>query len=145
MSFQAIRDAVQFELNAFHFYKLARDRAQDPAQRAVLERMYEAELDHFHELEQKYHVHLERQAVELSQDEETLLANWLFEGIRFNDSTGIADLYRSAIEMEVRTRDHFRKMAQELPPGIERDLCAELAAEEDEHVALLTGELEQIQ
>ena len=27
MRFQAIRDAVQFELNSFHFYKLARDRA----------------------------------------------------------------------------------------------------------------------
>jgi rubrerythrin len=144
MSFQAIRDAVQFELNAFHFYKLARDRAQDPSQRAVLERMYEAELDHFHELEQKYHVHLEREAVELSADEETLLANWLFEGIRFNGSTGISDLYKSAIEMEIRTRDHFRKMALTLPAGIERDLCAELAAEEDEHVALLMGELEQI-
>jgi rubrerythrin len=144
MSFQAIRDAVQFELNAFHFYKLARDRAQDPAQRAVLERMYEAELDHFHELEQKYHVHLDREAVELSQDEETLLANWLFEGIRFSADTGIADLYRAAIEMEVRTRDHFRKFARDLPPGLERDLCAELAAEEDEHVALLTGELEQL-
>jgi rubrerythrin len=144
MGFQAIRDAVQFELNAFHFYKLARDRSQDTVQRAVLERMYEAELDHFHELEQKYHVHLEREAVELSGDEEKLLANWLFEGIRFHDSTAIADVYRSAIEMEIRTRDHFRQMAQNLPPGIERDLCAELAAEEEEHVALLMGELEQI-
>ena len=28
--FQAIRDAVQFELNSFHFYKLARDRAAAP-------------------------------------------------------------------------------------------------------------------
>jgi len=54
-------------------------------------------------------------------------------------------LYRAAIEMEVRTRDHFRKASLELPPGMERDLCAELAAEEDEHVALLMGELEQIQ
>jgi len=30
MRFQAIRDAVQFELNSFHFYKLARDRARTP-------------------------------------------------------------------------------------------------------------------
>ena len=82
--------------------------------------------------------------VELSQDEETLLANWLFEGIRFSAETGIADLYRAAIEMEVRTRDHFLKFAQVLPNGLERDLCAELAAEEDEHVALLLGELEQL-
>ena len=111
----------------------------------MLFRSYEAELDHFHELEQKYHVHLEREAVELSADEETLLANWLFEGIRFSGNTGITDLYKAAIEMEIRTRDHFRKMSLTLTPGIERDLCAELAAEEDEHVALLMGELEQIQ
>ena len=49
-----------------------------------------------------------------------------------------------ALEMERRTRDHFRKLAGELPAGLEKDLCGELAAEEDEHVALLEGELEQI-
>jgi len=145
MQFQAIREAIQFELNAFHFYKLARDKATDPAQRAVLERMFEAELDHLHELEEKYHAHLDRSVVELSADEDKLLSNALFQGIRFDEHTGIADLYKAAIEMEVRTRDHFRKCARDLPPGIERDLCAELAAEEEEHVALLMGELEQIQ
>jgi hypothetical protein len=46
--------------------------------------------------------------------------------------------------MERRTRDHFRKLARELPAGLEKELCAELAAEEEEHVALLEGELEQI-
>ena len=145
MRFQAIRDAVQFELNSFHFYKLARDRATDPAQCAVLERMYEAELDHLHELEEKYHAHLDRSVVELSADEQTLLANWLFQGIRFTEETGVADLYKAAIEMEVRTRDHFRKLARELAPGLESEVCSELAAEEEEHVALLVGELEQIQ
>jgi hypothetical protein len=46
--------------------------------------------------------------------------------------------------MEKRTRDHFRKLVRELPPGLEKELCAELAAEEEEHVALLEGELEQL-
>ena len=144
MRFRAIRDAVQFELNSFHFYKLARDKAQSPDQRAVLERLYEAELDHLHELEEKYHAHLDREVVELSSDEEHLLANWLFRGIRISSDTGIADLYQEALEMERRTRDHFRNLAQGLPAGLEKDLCEELAAEEDEHVALLEGELEQI-
>ena len=70
MRFRAIRDAVQFELNSFHFYKLARDKASSPEQRAVLERLYEAELDHLHELEEKYHAHLDREVVELSADED---------------------------------------------------------------------------
>jgi rubrerythrin len=145
MRFRAIRDAVQFELNSFHFYKLARDKAKNPDQRAVLERLYEAELDHLHELEEKYHAHLDREVVELSADEQTLLANSLFRGIFVTAESGIADLYRVALEMERRTRDHFRKLATELPAGLEKDLCAELAAEEEEHVALLEGELEQVE
>ena len=144
MQFQAIRDAIQFELNAFHFYKLARDKASSPDQRAVLERLYEAELDHLHELEEKYHAHLDREVVELSANEDLLLSNWLFKDIRVNEQSGIGDLYRIALEMERRTRDHFRKLAHDLPAGLEKDLCAELAAEEDEHVALLEGELEQL-
>jgi len=145
MRFQAIRDAVQFELNSFHFYKLARDRAQTPEQKAVLERLYEAELDHLHELEEKYHAHLDRETVELSADQEKLLSNWLFRGIQVNDKSGVTDLYRAALEMERRTRDHFQRLARELPSGLEKELCAELAAEEEEHVALLEGELEQVE
>ena len=144
MRFRAIRDAVQFELNSFHFYKLARDKAATPVQRAVLERLYEAELDHLHELEEKYHAHLDREVVELSADEQTLLSNWLFRGIYVTAETGIADLYRAALEMERRTRDHFQKLAADLPDGLEKELCSELAAEEEEHVALLEGELEQL-
>jgi len=145
MRFQAIRDAVQFELNSFHFYKLARDRARTPEQKAVLERLYEAELDHLHELEEKYHAHLDRETVELSADHDRLLSNWLFRGIQVNEESGVADLYRAALEMERRTRDHFQKLAKDLPAGLERELCGELAAEEEEHVALLEGELEQVE
>ena len=46
--------------------------------------------------------------------------------------------------MERRTRDHFKALAAKLPAGLEKELCAELAAEEEEHVALLEGELEQL-
>jgi rubrerythrin len=144
MRFQAIRDAVQFELNSFHFYKMARDKAILPEHRAVLERLYEAELDHLHELEEKYHAHLDRNVVELSGDEQALLENWLFRGIQVTEESGIADLYQAALEMERRTRDHFRKLASTLPDGLERDVCIELAAEEEEHVAMLEGELDQI-
>jgi len=144
MRFRAIREAVQFELNSFHFYKLARDRAQSAEQRSVLERLYEAELDHLHELEEKYHPHLDRETVELSADQDKLLANWLFHGIHLDQETGLKELYEVALEMERRTRDHFRKLAGDLPAGLEKDLCGELAAEEEEHVAMLEGELEQL-
>jgi rubrerythrin len=144
MRFRAIRDAVQFELDSFHFYKLARDKAKTPDQRAVLERLYDAELDHLHELEEKYHAHLDREVVELSANEQLLLSNWLFRGIELSGDSGVRDLYQAALEMERRTRDYFHKLAAELPAGLEKDLCGELAAEEEEHVALLEGELEQL-
>ncbi|HTP34866.1 MAG TPA: hypothetical protein VMJ75_21965 [Candidatus Acidoferrales bacterium] len=144
MRFQAIRDAVQFELNSFHFYKLARDRARTREQRAVLERLYEAELDHLHELEEKYHAHLDREVVELSADENTLLSSWLFKGVHISEDAAVRDLYQIALEMEQRTRDHFRGLARSLPAGLEKELCEELAAEEEEHVALLAGEIEQL-
>jgi rubrerythrin len=144
MRFRAIRDAVQFELDSFHFYKLAREKAHTPEQRAVLERLYEAELDHLHELEEKYHAHLDRSVVELSADEQTLLSNWLFRGIHVTEDSGIVELYQAALEMERRTRDQFKKLARELPAGLEAELCEELAAEEEEHVAMLEMELEQI-
>jgi rubrerythrin len=142
MRFRAIREAVEFELNSFHFYKLARDRAHTPEQRAVLERLFEAELDHLHELEEKYHAHLDRAVVDLSADEEARLSNWLFDGISVEG--GIRELYEAALTMEKRTRDHFQKLAAELPDGLEKELCLELASEEEEHVALLEGEMEQI-
>ena len=144
MRFRAIRDAVQFELDSFHFYKLARDKAHTPEQRAVLEGLYEAELDHLHELEEKYHAHLDRSVVELSADEQNLLSNWLFRGIQVTEDSGVVELYQAALEMERRTRDHFKKLAREVPPGLEADLCEELAAEEEEHVAMLEMELEQL-
>jgi rubrerythrin len=80
--------------------------------------------------------------VELSADQDKLLANWLFHGLVLDQETGVKDLYEVALEMERRTRDHFRKLAGDLPAGLEKDLCGELAAEEEEHVALLEGELE---
>ena len=144
MRFRAIRDAVQFELDSFHFYKLARDKAHTPEQRAVLEGLYEAELDHLHELEEKYHAHLDRNVVELSSDEQNLLSNWLFRGIHLTEDSGLVELYQAALEMERRTRDHFKKLAREVPPGLEAELCEELAAEEEEHVAMLEMELEQL-
>jgi bacterioferritin (cytochrome b1) len=38
----------------------------------------------------------------------------------------------------------FRRLANDLPAGLEKDACKELAAEEEEHVAMLETELEQI-
>ena len=68
----------------------------------------------------------------------------MFQGIDLADpQEGPLGLYDKAIAMERRTRDHFKRLAEKLPEGPERDVCHELAAEEEEHVALLKTEREQ--
>jgi rubrerythrin len=145
MRFEAIRQAMQFELNAYHFYRLALDRTTNPQHRVILEQLYENELDHLHELENKYHAHLDREVLDLSPGFEDLMADRLFEGIDFDQRDGAVALYRKAIEMERRTRDHFRARAAGLPGGFEKDLYEELAAEEDEHIAMLETEMSQFE
>ena len=144
MRFDAIRDAVQFELDSFEFYKLALERATTPEQRMVLEHFYESGLEHLHELEEKYHAHLDREMVELASDEAKLLADWPFRGIQVKVDSGIVDLYRLALETERRARDHFLSLAAQFPAGLENELCKEVAAEEEEHIAMLETELEQL-
>ena len=137
MRHAAIREAVQLELNAFHFYKLARERATNPQVRQVLEHLYEGELDHLYELEAKYHAHLDATVINLSDDAEKILADWLFRDIKLGDDTSITGIYQAAIAMEKRTRDYFQKLAAEATDEVERQLYLEFAAEEEEHIAML--------
>lgn len=141
MNVRAIRDAVQFELDSYHFYRLALTRATDPVQRAVLDQLYQHEVDHLHLLQERYHTHLDPEVLELRPQAEALLAAEMFQGIDMASSPqGPLALYDKAILMERRARDHFRVLGEGLPPGKERDVCLELAAEEEEHVALLETE-----
>lgn len=139
-----IRDAVQFELNTHHFYRLALNRVTDETLRAVLEQLYQHEVDHLHTLQERYHTHLSEELLDLTPGADRLLSHELFGGIDLTDARGgPLVLYDKAIEMERRTRDHFRRLAKDLPEGPEREVCLELAAEEAEHVALLETEREQ--
>lgn len=100
MKVRPIREAVQFELNSYHFYRLALQRSTDRTLRAVLEQLHQHEVDHLHNLQEIYHTHLDEDVLTLRPDAEGLLADALFAGL-------------------------------------------ELAAEEEEHVALLESEREQ--
>ena len=123
---------------------LARERIQNPQNRIILEQLYEHEVDHLHELEEKYHAHLDPSVIDLDPGAEKRLSEWLFRDIVFTDETAASRIYEMAIEMERRTRDHFRKAAAEAAEGSpEREIYLELAAEEEEHVALLEAEMEQ--
>jgi rubrerythrin len=137
----AVREAVQAELDAFLFYKLARDQARHWEQRAVLERLCEAEMSVLNDLEKQYHPHLATRVLELPVDEQNRLAQRLFRGICLSDHSAVRDLYHAALAMERHSRDRFRVLAEHLPDSAERKVCAELADKDEAHVALLEAEL----
>lgn len=139
-----VRDAMQFELNLFRFYELVRKRTTKPEQRNLLEYLDETALDHLQELEQMYGGHLDREIAIRASDEEGLRPDWPFQGIRIAADCAIEELYRVALALEERARDHFRGLGSRSPAGPESERCKELAAEEDEHIAMLQTELEEL-
>ncbi len=139
----AIHDAIEFELRVYHFYRRVRERAAAPEQRIVLEHLCENGLDHLQELEENYHVHLDHETAEHALDDETLSADWAFHGIHVEENASIEELYQVALEVERRARDHFRLLATQFPAGLENDLCREMAAEQEEHLAMLETEVAQ--
>ncbi len=139
-----VREAIQYELDMYHFYRLGMQRTTDPVLHDVLEEMYHKEQDHLDELEDKYHVHLDPQLLQLPDKADQLMSRWIFEGIDFSDEgRHVLEVYDKAIAMERRTRDHFKAQSEALPPGPQREIYRELAAEEEEHVSILETEREQ--
>lgn len=139
-----VREAVQYEIDMYQFYRIAKQRTSNSQLRAVLEELYHKEEDHLEELETKYHIHPDPQFRELPGRREQLLSQWIFRDIDFADSGAhVLEVYDKAIAMERRTRDHFRSRADACPPGSQREIYRELAAEEEEHVSILESEREQ--
>jgi glutamate synthase (NADPH/NADH) small chain len=125
----------------YHFYRMAAQKTSDAELKDVLADMVARESEHLTDLEAKYHVHLDPEMWTPPAGAERHLAGWIFEGIDFADASGhMARVYNKAIEMETRTRDHFRARAEQLPAGPEREAYRELAAEEEDHIALLETE-----
>ena len=111
----------------------------------MLERLYEAELDHLHELEEKYHAHLDREVVELSADEQNAALQLAVpRHPRHRRIRGRGPVPGRARNGAPHARPFPEAGRANCPRAWNSDLCAELAAEEEEHVALLEGELEQI-
>jgi len=141
-----IKEALQFEVNAYFFYKIAVERSANLARREVLEEMMAKEKDHIEELEEKYHVHLDEGALEVPPDVEKIIGDDLFAGITFDENEScLKGVYEKAIELERRTWKYFKDKAESLPEGRDREIYRELAAEEEEHIAILETEMEQFE
>jgi rubrerythrin len=139
-----VREAVQYEVDMFQFYRLALQHTTDTQLRAVMEELYHKEEDHLAELESKYHLHFDDAMRLLPQKTEQILSQWIFRGIDFGDpDKHVLAVYDEAIAMERRTRDHFQARADALPDGPQKEIYRELAAEEEEHVSILETERDQ--
>ena len=139
-----VQEAVQYEVDMYHFYRLAKERTDDDQLRAVLEDLYHKEEGHLKSLEEKYHLHPVFDLRQLPGEDEDIVFRFIFHGIDFKDAEGhILQVYDRAIAMEKRTRNRFLTHAEALPEGPQKDLYKELAAEEEDHVALLESEKAQ--
>ncbi len=140
-----VKEALQFEVNAYLFYKIAKERTANIARQQILEEMMLKEQDHIQELIDKYHVHMDRSELEAPADVEKIIGDELFEGISFGEGAAcLKGVYEKAIELEKRTWRFFKEKAESLPDGMEKEICRELAAEEEEHVAILETEMAQL-
>jgi glutamate synthase (NADPH/NADH) small chain len=134
-----IRQALQAELDACTFYSAAARQASDPDVRTLFTSLAEMERDHLQSLGDKYHAHLE---TPLDLPVSLQIQHFILAGIEDVPAPDrLLQLFERAIAMERRARAFFLEQAEGLGEGLEREIYRELAAEEDEHIALLESGL----
>jgi rubrerythrin len=132
---EAIRKAFEIELGGRAFYQRAAQDAQDAQLRELFGKFAAMEDEHMHTLSKRYHADLPPPSAEFQIDRAAI-----FAGVDRNPEDP-ANLFRIAIAFEQRAVDFFTAEGAHAPTGsIERELYEELAAEEREHVQLLTTE-----
>ena len=132
---EAVRIAFEIELGGMAFYKRASAEARDPELRTLFGKFAEMEKEHMQTLSGRYHVDVS----EASEGFKTERAA-VYAGIP-NDPQDPANLFRIAIAFEQRAVKYFSEKGASCAPGsMEQQLYKELAAEEREHVDILTTE-----
>lgn len=131
----AIRAAFEIELGGHAFYQRAAREAKDATLRELFGRFAEMEKEHMETLSRRYHADLPKPGEDFQIDHAAI-----FAGVERRPEDP-ANLFRIAISFEERAVKFFAEQGERAPEGsIEKDLYKELAAEEREHVAILTTE-----
>ena len=131
---EAIRIAFAIELGGRAFYQRAAAQAEEPVLRELFGRFAAMEEEHMATLSRRYHLAIPA-AADLDLDRAAVYA-----GIP-NRPEDPANLFRLAIAFEERAVQFFTDKCATIPEGTaEHQLYRELAAEEREHVELLTTE-----
>ncbi|MFY9326822.1 MAG: ferritin family protein [Georgfuchsia sp.] len=137
-SLDAIRTAFEIELGGHAFYLRASSEAKDPVLRELFGRFAAMEQEHIETLSRRYHADLPAPADDFQLDRTAI-----FAGVERKPEDP-ANLFRIAIAFEERSVKFYSEQGANSPEGsVEQDLYKELAAEEREHVALLTTEYER--
>lgn len=132
---EAVRKAFEIELGGHAFYARASRDAQDPQLQDLFARFAAMEQEHMHILSKRYHAPLPEESDDFQVDRAAI-----FAGVDRKPEDP-ANLFRIAIAFEQRAVDFFTREGERAPAGsVEGELYKELAAEEREHVALLTTE-----
>jgi glutamate synthase (NADPH) small chain len=132
---EAVRKAFEIELGGQAFYARAATESTEPALRTLFARFAEMEQEHMETLKKRYHATLPAEGAEFQLDRAAI-----FAGVDRKPEDP-ANLFRIAIAFEERAVEFFTREGERAPAGsVERELYRELAAEEREHVALLTTE-----
>jgi glutamate synthase (NADPH/NADH) small chain len=135
---EAIRIAFEIELGGQAFYNRAVKESTDPVLKALFAKFSDMEKEHMATLSRRYHAEVPAPSAEFKLDRAAVYA-----GIA-NRPEDPANLFRIAIAFEQRAVKFFEERVSRTKEGsVERELYKELAAEEREHVALLTTELER--
>lgn len=134
----AIRTAFEIELGGQAFYARAAEGADDPTLKELFGKFADMEQEHMAILSRRYHVALPESSDGFRLDIAAAQA-----GLDGNVDDP-ATLFQAAIAFEKRALQFFGSRVQDAPEGsVERQLYRELAAEEDEHVAILETEFKR--
>lgn len=131
----ALRRAFEIELGGQAFYSRAAKDAKDPAMQVLFGHFAAMEKEHMDTLARRYRAMVPAPSAAFSVERAAI-----FAGLETRpDDPG--DLFRIAIAFEERAVQFFSAQGESAAAGSdERQLYRELAAEEREHVALLTTE-----
>ena len=133
----AVQHALEIELGGRDFYAGAAAETEHPELRVVFERLASMEADHLATLVARYHVAAPPEARPGVRTAER-------QSGRRRDPEDPFDLIETAITLERDAHRYFADEADRTDSPIARALYRELAAEEAEHVDLLTTELANI-
>jgi acyl-coenzyme A synthetase/AMP-(fatty) acid ligase/rubrerythrin len=135
---EGIRMAFEIELGGRAFYQRAAADSSDPALRALFSRFALMEGEHMETLSRRYHAD-----VPIPSADFKLQLAAIFAGIE-NRPQDPDNLFRIAIGLEKRAAEFFTARSGQATLGSnEQQLYRELAAEEQEHAAILATEYER--